>query len=142
MSEAERVAVVGAGIVGLAYAWSAAERGHRVCLVERSSHACGASVRNFGMVWPVGQPFGPLRETALCSRERWLTLHAAGAVVADPCGSIHLAHRTDEWEVLTEYASLAREHHDDCELLNAEQVQRRSAFVRSDGLIGGLFSPT
>ena len=59
------VAIVGGGIVGLAQAWMASRQGAHVGLFERSSVAQGATVRNFGMIWPIGQPAGELYDVAL-----------------------------------------------------------------------------
>lgn len=136
------VAIVGAGIVGLANAWSAAERGHRVTIFERDERAQGASIRNFGMGWPIGQPPGELRDIAMESRRRWLTLSREAGVWLRECGSIHLAHRADEWEVLREFYSLAQTAAIKCELLDATAVMQRSPAANPEGLRGGLFSPT
>jgi glycine oxidase len=46
---------VGAGVIGLACAWRAAERGARVCVLERDRPAAGASGVAAGMLAPVGE---------------------------------------------------------------------------------------
>lgn len=62
------VLIVGGGIVGLAHALAYAKRGLKVVVFERNLQAVGASIRNFGMVWPIGQPEGNLYNRALKSR--------------------------------------------------------------------------
>src|SRR6476619_7220671 len=62
---------VGAGIVGLATARALARRKYDVKVIERTDRAMGASIRNFGMIWPVGQPDGQLYERALLSSNIW-----------------------------------------------------------------------
>ncbi|HWC89630.1 MAG TPA: FAD-dependent oxidoreductase, partial [Pirellulales bacterium] len=83
--------VVGAGVLGLAHAYHLARRGRRVAVFERSPAAAGASVRNFGMLWPIGQPLGPLRALARRSLEIWLDVLGEAGLPYEQCGSLHLA---------------------------------------------------
>lgn len=136
------VAVVGAGIVGLAHALAAAKRGHKVVVFERDERAVGASIRNFGLVWPVGQPAGPLYERALRSREIWHEVAARSGLWSCESGSLHLAYHDDERAVLEEYLETtpaAREM--GCRLLSPDEVAEKSAAARRDGLLGALWSP-
>ena len=136
----ERVGIVGAGIVGLAHAWSAAKRGRSVTVFERTSQAQGASIRNFGMVWPIGQPAGERREIALRSRELWLEASQEAKFWCDPVGSLHLAYREDELAVLTEFVEKSSELGFDVELLKPEAVKDKSPAARRENLQGGLWS--
>src|ERR1700758_3431448 len=101
------VAVVGGGILGLAHAFAAARRGKRVILFERNQRASGASVRNFGMIWPIGQPHGEMHSLAVQSREIWLKVLRDAALPHSLAGSLHVAYRSDEAAVLREFAELA-----------------------------------
>lgn len=137
-----RVGVVGAGIVGLAYAWAAAARGHQVTVLEKSSAASGASIRNFGMIWPIGQPHGESYRTAMRSRQLWLELSETAGVWVNRCGSLHLAYQEDELAILREFAAAAPDLGVDCALMSPAEVLTRSPAANPVGLLGGLFSPT
>lgn len=97
---AARIAVVGAGIAGLAHAWAAAKRGHRVTVFERDTQALGASVRNFGLGLLLGQPLGELFELASHSRALWLELLPALGAWHKAEGSLTVARDAAELAVL------------------------------------------
>ncbi len=136
------LAIVGAGIVGLAHALAAARRGLRVVLFDRTEPAVGASVRNFGLVWPVGQPAGARHDRALRSREIWSEVANAAGLHIDPAGSLHLAYRADEWTVLREFAATPLGSSHGRTLLTPKETVARSATVELNGLLGALWSPT
>lgn len=137
------VAVIGAGIVGLAHALAAAKLGLKVVLFERDQRAVGASVRNFGLVWPVGQPRGVLYERALRSRQIWLEVAAKSGMWCAESGSLHLAYHRDEQAVLEEYLQLTpAAHQQGCRLLSAGEVADKSRAARQQDLRCALWSPT
>jgi FAD dependent oxidoreductase TIGR03364 len=136
------VAIVGAGILGLAHAYIAAKAGRSVVVFERSPRAAGASVRNFGMVWPIGQPSGAMLGIAMRSRELWIeALEAAGLPYRDT-GSLHLTYRDDEAAVAREFAEVGPGLGYRCSWLNAAEVLERTHAARPEGLVGGLWSET
>jgi FAD dependent oxidoreductase TIGR03364 len=132
--------VVGAGIVGLAHATALAKRGRQVLVVESSPRAEGASIRNFGMVWPIGQPEGVLHQTAMTSRCIWEELAHQSGIPLEPCGSLHLAYHEDELQVLTEYA--ASQLPSVRRVLAPAEVLLHAPFAVENGLLGGLYSLT
>lgn len=142
MANEVEVAIVGGGIVGLAFAWEAARRGRSVALFDRSPAPQGASVRNFGMVWPIGQVPGKDYERALRSRERWLELRDEAGVWAETCGSLHLAYEEDEAALLQEFAALSSRAGVACTFLSAAETIRRFPSINPERLRAALHSPT
>lgn len=136
------LAIVGAGIVGLAHAYVAAKSGKSVMVIEKNPRAAGASVRNFGMVWPIGQPAGTMLELSLRSRELWLEVLDQANLPRRETGSLHLAYRSDEAAVAQEFAQLGPALGYQCTWLNPREVLNRSHAVQPDGLLGALWSET
>ncbi len=63
-------AIVGGGIIGLASAWRATQRGLRVCVLERERPGCGATYAAAGVLAPDPETPG-FTELALRSWELW-----------------------------------------------------------------------
>jgi D-hydroxyproline dehydrogenase subunit beta len=136
------VAIVGAGILGLAHAYVAAKSGKSVMVIEKNRRAAGASVRNFGMVWPIGQPAGTMLELSLRSRELWVEVLDLAKLPRRETGSLHLAYRADEAAVAQEFAQLGPNLGYQCSWLKPAEVLERSHAVEPDGLLGALWSNT
>lgn len=133
--------IVGAGIVGLSTARSLAVRGYQVTVFERDEKAVGASIRNFGMLWPIGQPSGKLRERALRSKSIWKELLEEMNCWYEEKGSLHMAYNDLEWQVLQEFAEVNRADNG-LHLLSTEETCKKSEAVNRSGLKGSLYSDT
>ena len=121
MNKEADIAIVGAGIVGLAHAYHALRKRKKVVLFERETFAVGASVRNFGMVWPIGQAAGEGLELALASRRMWNDIATEAGIWINQNGSLHLAYHQDEWDVLQEFTEMNSSHYD-AKLLSPKEV--------------------
>jgi FAD dependent oxidoreductase TIGR03364 len=136
----KRVIVIGSGIVGLAMARALAIKGNEVTVIERHNFPVGASIRNFGMVWPIGQPDGVLHERAQLSKSIWKEITADGGFWHEPVGSLHLAYNNLELQSLEAFYTATKATRN-YQLLNASHTLRFSSSIVSHDLKGSLYSP-
>ena len=114
------IAIVGAGIVGLAHALAAARRGKRVVVIDRDAQANGASVRNFGFVTVTGQQSGQCWSRAMRSREIWAEIAPEAGIDVVQRGLTVLAERPEAVAVLE--AFLATDMGRACRLLTPAEA--------------------
>ncbi len=131
------VAIVGGGIVGIAHAYAAAKRGKSVVIFERHARAMGASIRNFGMIWPIGLTAN-LLPLGLRSRDLWRAILDDARLPYLPTGSLHLVYREDEEAVVREFVLNSADY--GAAWLDAQAVKDCSPAANPDGLRGGLWS--
>jgi FAD dependent oxidoreductase TIGR03364 len=129
-----RVAIVGAGILGLAHARAAAQAGYAVTVYERSAYAEGASVRNFGLCLLLGQPQGELHQMAQYSRSIWQESLAACGAWHKSGGSLVVARNLLEWEVLQAFQQQCGQAY------GTELLAPKSLYQRGVQGVGGLYS--
>ncbi len=129
------LAVVGAGIVGLAHAVLAVERGLTVAIVERGSVPSGASVRNFGHCYLSAQA-GDGLDYARTGRERWLALAAQAGFWARETGTLLVARWPEELAVIHEFAAMCEVPAD---VLDAEAALAKAPV--GEGVLGALWTP-
>ncbi|MGM0945241.1 MAG: TIGR03364 family FAD-dependent oxidoreductase [Bacteroidota bacterium] len=135
----KKAIVIGAGIVGLSVARALKNSGFQVHVFDRHPKAQGASVRNFGMIWPVGQAQGIRFDRAMRSREVWLELSQKAGFFAEPTGALHLAYTDLEMQVVEEYVK-ALSGLKSAEVLSPEEVSRKSPAAKLEGLKGALWT--
>jgi FAD dependent oxidoreductase TIGR03364 len=129
------VLVVGRGIVGLAHAWAAARLGLRAAVLDRETHAVGASVRNFGFVTVTGQQAGITWRRARRARDLWAEAAPKADIPVHHRGLIMVARRPEALAVVREFA--AGPMGEGCRVLGADELP---APIRR-GHVGGLYSP-
>jgi L-2-hydroxyglutarate oxidase LhgO len=136
------VAVIGAGVTGLAAARALARRGRSTCLIERHARAgLETSTHNSGVIHAgVYYPAGTLK-ARLCVEGRHLLYDfcAHHDVPHRRCGKIVVAHRTDQIAELEALLAHGRANGvEGLELVDGPFVRRREPHVSA---IAALYSP-
>jgi FAD dependent oxidoreductase TIGR03364 len=132
------IAIVGAGIVGLAHALAAARLGLRVAVLDRDAQANGASVRNFGFVTVTGQERGQVWRRARRSRDVWAEIAGPAGIPIEQHGLAMIAQRPEAQAVLE--AFLKTDTAEGCAWLDADDARAKLGGMRPARLRGALFS--
>jgi FAD dependent oxidoreductase TIGR03364 len=138
-SQSYDLAVVGAGICGLAHALAAARRGKRVVVVDRDAQANGASIRNFGFITVTGQQAGKCWRRAKRSVEVWLDIADAAKIPIVQRGLLMIARRAEARAVIE--AFLQTDMSAECRLVEPRELNGYGSTLRADEFVGALYSP-
>lgn len=133
------IAIVGAGIVGLAHALAAVRRGKRVVVIDRDAQANGASVRNFGFVTVTGQEAGECWHRARRSRDIWAEVAPQAGIEVVHAGLCMTARRPEAVAVLEAFAET--EMGAECSLITVDQARAKIPNLRNGALSTVLWSP-
>ena len=134
------LAVVGAGILGLAHALAALRRGLSVVVIDREAEAIGASVRNFGFVTVTGQQQGDCWRRAMRSRDVWAEVAPKAGIPIEHQGLLVVAQRPEAMDCLEAFART--EIGVGCRLLTAaETSSEHGAILSGNPVQGALWSP-
>jgi FAD dependent oxidoreductase TIGR03364 len=132
------IAIVGAGIVGLAHALAASRLGLRVVVLDRDAQANGASIRNFGFVTVTGQEQGEVWRRARRTRDVWAEVAGPAGIAIEQRGLAVVAQRPEARAVLE--AFLATDMAEGCTLLDGAAAAARLGGMRPASLRSALFS--
>lgn len=133
------LAIVGAGIVGLAHALAAVRRGLSVVVIDRDAQANGASVRNFGFITVSGQERGQVWRRAMRSRDIWLEVAGPAGIDIVQRGAVVVARRPEARAVVESF--LQTEMGEGCKLLESDALNRDYPGLAGEEFAGALWSP-
>ena len=139
MNQTYDLAIVGAGIAGLAHALAAAKLGKRVVVIDRDAQANGASIRYFGFITVTGQERGECWNRAMRSRDVWAEVAPRAGIHIEHRGLMVAVRRPAAKAVLE--AFLQTEMGEGCELLTGPEAAARVPALKASELSAALWSP-
>jgi FAD dependent oxidoreductase TIGR03364 len=133
------VVIVGSGIVGMACAWAAKQRGRDVIVLEKDDHCVGASIRNFGFVTVTGQGRGDTWRRAKATRDVWCDVVESAGIAVLQRGLLVLAQRDEAVAVL--HALCEQAEGQDLRWLDRRALVKQHPVFDLPGIQGALYSP-
>ncbi|HEX4504719.1 MAG TPA: TIGR03364 family FAD-dependent oxidoreductase [Alphaproteobacteria bacterium] len=133
------VAIVGAGIIGLAHALAAVKAGKRVVVIDRDPRANGASIRNFGFITVTGQERGESWSLAMRTRDVWAEVAPEAGIAVEQNGFILTLRHPEAIGVVE--AFLKTEMGEGCAWLDAQRLRADHPEIAAHDAIGALVSP-
>ncbi len=132
------IAIVGAGVVGLAHALIASRLGLKTVVVDRDAQANGASIRNFGFVTVTGQAEGQVWRRARRSSEVWAEIAGPAGIAIEQRGLVMVAQRPEARAVVE--AFLATDMAEGCAWLERDAAEATLGPMRPARMEGVLLS--
>lgn len=108
MAPSAQMVIVGSGVLGLAHAAEALERGFQVTVIERDHRAIGASVRNFGHICITAQG-GAAYDLARSGRSMWLERASQAGFWLTESGTVVVATTAGEASLLSQFHETRKE---------------------------------
>ncbi|MFL6606352.1 MAG: TIGR03364 family FAD-dependent oxidoreductase [Steroidobacteraceae bacterium] len=133
------LAIVGAGILGLACAVAATRRKLKVVVIERDKRPQRASIRNFGFITVTGQDREGVWSRARRSRDVWREVTSKAGIPVVQTGQWVAARRPEAAAVLE--AFMRTDMAEGCELLTMTEARQRCPDLHTSGLRAVLWSP-
>lgn len=132
------LAVIGAGLTGLAHAYMAARAGKRVVVLDRETSGPEASITGYGISMVTGQPRA-VGWRARRSRDLLVEAANQAGITIEQRGLMTLALRPEGLDLLEAFA--ATEMGEGCQLLSPDAARKRLPVLKRDTLQGALWSP-
>ncbi len=144
-----RIAIAGAGIVGMSLAWRLSQAGFTVTVYEKGTVGAEASWAGAGMLAPGGEyeDDSPAARLAIESRAlypgfvRELERATQSSIDLQETGAIDLAYSDAELQALDRRADKQRQMGLETKRLDAKRIRTFWPRLRSENLAGGYFYP-
>ena len=140
LPEQSQIVIIGGGVIGTSVAWHLGELGvSDVVLLERGQLGCGTSWHAAGNVASMDAQRSRT-DLLRYSGQLYARFEALGAVGYRRCGRVMPARTHTRMKEYEKVAEIARASGLDVEMLEPADIRKRIPVMRTDDLVGGIWS--